>query len=367
MSAPFDDLSRPLGLPAVDPGPRHRAAWKIGLVVTLCSAALFGAGALHLRTALSPAPPASVAMPQQADAAEAEHVAELSPVVDDGTPVVRAGFPPQMPEVTGTIARPPGILSAGLSEAGRFGMLPRIALDGTRPGDAYARPRRPDLGGRPKLALVVEPLTVDPDAVRAAVRLPGDVTLSLGAAQDAESVAERLRREGREVWLRVPMEPLDYPLTDPGPRTLTTTATAAENIERLHWSLSRFTGYAGVLNERGERLLVHEPALAPVLKEISDRGLLFVEDARPTRSLLQGLSRSVGLRSGRIDLSVEIDRKGADLDAALAKFEAIAKKRGAAAVSVAASPEVIDRLAEWSGRLEAKGIALVPLSAVVRP
>jgi len=247
MSAPFDDLSRPLGLPAVDPGPRHRAAWKIGLVVTLCSAALFGAGALHLRTALSPAPPASVAMPQQADAAEAEHVAELSPVVDDGTPVVRAGFPPQMPEVTGTIARPPGILSAGLSEAGRFGMLPRIALDGTRPGDAYARSRRPDLGGRPKLALVVEPRTVDPDAVRAAVRLPGDVTLSLGAAQDAESVAERLRREGREVWLRVPMEPLDYPLTDPGPRTLTTTATAAEN---RHGAVAGCAGQARALLRR---------------------------------------------------------------------------------------------------------------------
>lgn len=363
MSAPFDDLSRPLGLPAADPKPRHRAAWKIGLVVTLCSAALFAAGALHLRTG----PATSADLAQQTAPAEPEPVFEMAAPVDDGTPVVRSGFPPQMPEVTGAVTRTAGILSAGLLETGRFGMLPRIALDGTRPSDAYARPLRPGVEGRARIALVIDTRRLDGEALRAASRLPGDVTLSFSPDQDAEGTVERLRREGREVWLRVPMEPVDYPVTDPGPKTLTTSAAVAENIERLHWSLSRFTGYAGVLNDRGERLLVHEPALLPVLKEISDRGLLFVEDAPPTRSLVPGLARSMGLKSARIELSFEAARKGAELDAALAKSEAIAKKKGAVAVAVAASPDVIDRIAEWSGRLEAKGIALVPLSAVVRP
>jgi polysaccharide deacetylase 2 family uncharacterized protein YibQ len=365
MSAQFDELSRPLGLPVADATQRDRATWKIGLVVTLCSSVLFGAGALHLRSL--PDEPGAVSASLQAAASQSEPETELSSAADDGTPVVRAGFPPHMPDVTGTIARTPNILSAGLLETGRFGMLPRIALDGTRPGDAYARPRRLELGGRPKIALVVETRSLDGETLRAASRLPGDVTMSFSAALDAESGIERLRREGREVWLRVPMEPLDYPLTDPGPKTLTTSASAAENIERLHWSLSRFTGYAGVLNEKGDRLLVHEPALVPVLKELADRGLLFVEDAPPTRSLVPRIARGMGLRSGRIDLSFDADRKGADLDAALAKFEAIAKKRGAAALAVSASPDVMERLAEWSLKLEARGFALVPLSAVVRP
>ncbi len=365
MSAPFDELSRPLGLPAADPTPRHRAAWTTGLVVTLCSAALFAAGALHLR--LVPAGSTVQGSAQQTAAFEPDPIVELPAPEDDGTPVVRSGFPPQLPEVTGAIARTPNILSAGLLETGRFGMLPRVALDGTRPGDAHARPLRPGLDGRPRIALVIDARKLDADGLRVASRLPGDVTLSFAPDQDAEGAVERLRREGREVWLRVPMEPLDYPVTDPGPKTLTTSAPAAENIDRLHWSLSRFTGYAGVLNDRGERLLVHEPALLPVLKEISDRGLLFMEDAAPTRSLVPDLARGMGLRSGRIDLSFEAARKGGELDAALAKSEAIAKKKGVAAVAVVVSPDVIDRLAQWIERLEAKGIALVPLSAVVRP
>ncbi len=56
------------------------------------------------------------------------------------------------------------------------------------------------------------------------------------------------RQSGHEVLLEVPMEPFDFPDSDPGPHTLRAGVDEDSNIQRLNWALSRFTGYAGVTN-----------------------------------------------------------------------------------------------------------------------
>ena len=62
---------------------------------------------------------------------------------------------------------------------------------------------------------------------------------------DLERLVARARDEGHEVLLQVPMEPFDYPDNDPGPQTLLTSLDAGQNIDRLHWLMSRFQGYVG--------------------------------------------------------------------------------------------------------------------------
>ena len=54
--------------------------------------------------------------------------------------------------------------------------------------------------------------------------------------------------------LQVPMEPFDYPDNDPGPQTLLTSLDAGQNIDRLHWLMSRFQGYVGIVNYHGRAL-----------------------------------------------------------------------------------------------------------------
>ena len=48
--------------------------------------------------------------------------------------------------------------------------------------------------------------------------------------------------------LEVPMEPFDFPDSDPGPHTLRAGVGEDANTERLVWALTRFTGYTGVTN-----------------------------------------------------------------------------------------------------------------------
>ena len=92
------------------------------------------------------------------------------------------------------------------------------------------------------------------------------------------------REKGHEVLLQVPMEPHDYPENDPGPQTLLSSLSAEQNVDRLHWLFSRMQGYVGVTNFMGARFTASDSALAPVLRELSKRGLIYVDDGSSPRS-----------------------------------------------------------------------------------
>ena len=70
------------------------------------------------------------------------------------------------------------------------------------------------------------------------------------------------------------------------------------NLEALLWHMSRFTGYAGVVNYMGSRFLAMPKAIKPMLGELKQRGLLFLEDgsmalsARDTSSVPRCRQRS---------------------------------------------------------------------------
>ena len=102
---------------------------------------------------------------------------------------------------------------------------------------------------------------------------------------DLERWVTRARGEGHEVLLQVAMEPFDYPDNDPGPQTLLTSLSAEQNIDRLHWFMSRFQGYVGVANFMGTRFTATEQALSPVLREVAKRGLIYFDDGSSPRSL----------------------------------------------------------------------------------
>src|SRR5262249_34892710 len=150
----------------------------------------------------------------------------------------------------------------GMTEEAPIGPLPRIAADGRRAWQVYARPF--DAGEtRPRIAIVVTDLGLSEPMTDAAIaHLPGPVTLAFAPyAQKLGSWIEQARHEGHEVLLAVPMEPLGYPRDDPGPSTLLTSMSAAQNVDRLNWALSRASGYVGVTSTTSSRFAASADSL----------------------------------------------------------------------------------------------------------
>ncbi len=218
------------------------------------------------------------------------------------------------------------------------------------------------------IAIVITGLGVSASATGDAIaKLPAAVTLGfVPYGSELSRWVARARGAGHEVLLQIPMEPFDYPDNDPGPRTLTANAPKEENIDRLHFFLSRSQGYVGVANFMGARFTANEEVLAAVLAETGKRGLLFLDDGSSPRSVTPRAAAKTKAPFMKSDLVIDAKAEWADIDAALVKLEAIAAENGVAIATASSLPVTIERLSRWAKTLEARGIRLVPVSVAFR-
>ena len=254
----------------------------------------------------------------------------------------------------------------GLFEKGRYGLLPRIGPDGRRPSQAYARPANRTTGGT-RVAILMGGLGLSTRGTNDAIRrLPPEVSLAFAPyPKNLQRWVERARKNGHEVMLQLPMEPFDYPNNDPGPYTLRTDISARENAKRLDWLLSRFTGYFGVTNYMGAKFTSVPDALRPTLKQISARGLIYIDDGSSARSQTKRVAEDVGLATTTADVIIDAEPTPAAISAALEKLEKIARERGIAVGAASGLPITIDQIVEWNEELRDRDIVMVPVSVVL--
>lgn len=275
--------------------------------------------------------------------------------------------PPTVPEnETGSITLA-SVPAEELVEQSQYGPLPKIAADGRRSIDVYARPSRyaaASAGAPPRVAILATGFGLPDGSPPAALKgLPAQVSVAYGAygrsLQDAVTAA---RAEGHEVLLQIPLEPQNYPTVDPGPHTLLTTLPPADNVKRLQWLMSRYTGYVGVTSHMGAKFQASAESLTPVLEELKRRGLLYVDGEGAQDSATAKVAGAIGLNY--FVVNVQID--AGDPAQQLAKLEQAAKEHGAAIGVVRMKPATAKQIADWAAKLEGKGIVLVPVSAAVR-
>lgn len=338
-----------------------------------------------VRIAIAPAAPASSAPEQsmpgepapQPPAAQAPPETPPPPAQEAARPPEPVAPPPPIPLSPGTAipeTRVPVPTIEGLApvpdnalvENSPDGPLPKIGGDGRKPWQVYARPFDA-ADKRPRVALIISGLGQSAAATEAAIqRLPGGITLAYTPyARNLQQWVELSRAAGHEVMLNLPMEPVGYPANDPGPYTLLTSLSEAENRARLNWLMSRMTGYVGLVNVMGSRFTVEAAPLQPVLGDLNKRGLLFV-DSRASLSSVAG-KMAADMKLPRALNNRFIDTKAArdEIDRQLAELEKTARSEGVALGIGAPYPVTIERVARWALELNDKGIALAPVSAVV--
>lgn len=391
-----DDLFDPLGGHAPETRPTDAAPprqWfgpAVGALAALSAAAIYFAprdpygGEPHAVARIEPAKPAEPAPAPPPVVAEAappalpgqEQIASVSEIEQlSGVKVTRSGGEGSGAHII-RIEPPSGVKLAPapdrrVVEKGAYGLLPKISADGARPMDVYARPfvTSPALrADAPRIALVIGGVGLNAQAAGAAIdQLPEGVTLAFAPyGADIDRLAQQARARGHETLLQAPMEPFDYPQNNPGPHTLRVDA-ADGGADDLQWLMSRFTGYAGVMNYLGGRFTADEHALSGAFAEIAARGLYFLDDGQAPQSVAPSLAPKFSLPNARVD--VVIDARGApqSIDAALAQLETIARDKGVAIGFANAQPGTIARMARFARDLERRGIALAPVSAALGP
>lgn len=219
--------------------------------------------------------------------------------------------------------------------------------------------------GRPLIAVVIDDLGIDHKRSARAVALPAPLTLSwLPYANDVRAQAAAGRAAGHETMVHVPMQPEGR--ENPGPNALTVDLPPDEIRRRLTAALSLFPEAVGVNNHMGSRFTRDARALAPVIDELKMRGLLLLDSRTSGGSVAADLAREAGVPAVARDVFLDNQTTPDYVRARLAEVEAVARRHGAAVAIGHPHDATLEVLEAWLRTAQARGFALVPLSAIVK-
>ncbi len=295
------------------------------------------------------APAVSAAPPAAPD------VVGTAPVETAEAPVVAPPPPPPAPPVPSR--RPNNIPSAGERVAaadGNLGGVQFATTEATKPTSA-------------RIALLLRGVGRNQESADAIDSLPSAVSLGFWPyGSSSQQLSAQAREKGHEIIVQLPLEPTDYPTSNPGPDTLLTSLSAEQNAQRLEEVLKRFDGYSGVTNLMGGKMLQSKASLKPVLEDLKARGLVYVAESNRSHTTARLLAREVNLRYGAAEVIIDAPSSPAAIDKALTRLAQIARKRGSAIGIGTASRVTIQQVQAWSEKLAAEGITLVPVGALTQ-
>jgi polysaccharide deacetylase 2 family uncharacterized protein YibQ len=277
---------------------------------------------------------------------------EKPPGLSISRPIATSEKPAESPKPVEEVAlRPPPLLPS--TRAARPAWL------------RYAVPVRPT-GDRPLVAVVLDDLGLDHARTAKAIGLRGPLTLSfMTYASELGQQTQAAHRAGHELFVHVPMEAVDRH-ADPGPHGLFTSQSRDEILDRLRWGLARFDGFVGINNHMGSKFTSDAHSMALVMEELRARGLVFL-DSR-TSAASAGIRQAIayGVPHVARDVFLDDDQTPAAIAKQLAQVERVARQHGSVIAIGHPHGTTIAALRTWLAQLEEKGLALVPVSAVVR-
>lgn len=290
--------------------------------------------------------------------APASRLAAMQPRPD---PVPAA---PKLPPIE-TVPALSEVPESGLIERSRHGPLPIVGRDGREAWRVYAG-AVDKTDKKSRISVVLHGLGMDATATRSAIRnLPGAITLAFTPyANGLDGWIAEARAAGHEVLMMVPMEVVNFPISDPGPRALMTKLTAAENIDRLEWVLARATGYVGVTEYLGSRFVASRPHMEALFQALRKRGLLFLAGDQRMARMLAEIAEPLSLPFAVSTLYIDNRAKRGLIVAQLAELERLAETSGQAIGMGFPYPITIEHLANWAVKLKDRGFTLTPVSAL---
>lgn len=261
----------------------------------------------------------------------------------------------------------PGRPLPGLFEQTQWGRLPVIRKDDqATPFQSYRRPfDRAAAGNKPVISVAVFDLGLSDSATNAAMRtLPAEVSLILSPyMMQPDLWITEAQTRGHEIWLSLPVQGKDYPLSDPGPQTMLIGAAEKDNLQKLYWTMGRATNYVGFVTAPDATFMKAEQDMRPVLTRVYGRGLGFIDGSLLPPLIPQTMAKSMNAPYGTVDIWVDAPADRAAIADALAQAEKLARQQGYAAALLRPYPLSYQMVQEWIATLPDKGFVLAPLSA----
>ncbi|MDL1967323.1 MAG: divergent polysaccharide deacetylase family protein [Deltaproteobacteria bacterium] len=217
----------------------------------------------------------------------------------------------------------------------------------------------------PKVAIIIDDIGYDRKIAEKFLNLDAVLTLSLlphSLFQD--KIARKAHEKGFETMLHLPMEPLEYPLVDPGPGTLLTSMSPDELIIQLNKNIDAIPFIKGVNNHMGSKMTTSSTQIYQIFSILKKRNLFFIDSRTTSKSLCKPSARLLQLSFAQRDVFIDHIQEPDFIRKQINLLIRIAGKHGEA-IGIA-HPHIItyNILRELLPELQKK-VQLVPASKIV--
>lgn len=254
----------------------------------------------------------------------------------------------------------------GLDESDAEGnVLPIIRkTDGLTSFQVYKAPFASQ--GKAVIAIVIDDFGLSANSSTELLdQLPPHTTLLLTPyAQNPKGLKNILKQKGHEFWVKVAFENKNFPLDDPGAKTILSRNTLGTNMNNLKWALSRTSGYAGIASYIDTAFAAATPMVKAISRETLNRGLGFFEINVGAGSTVKDIAVPMKAPYIRNDI-IFFDRKwNGQFSQGFELLETIAESKGYAVGVLKPFPSAIDAYRDWYKSMNNSKFSLAPLSAV---
>ncbi len=192
--------------------------------------------------------------------------------------------------------------------------------------DTYQRPHRLSY---PRIGIIIDDLGYDSSLAKAFMKLDLPLTFSvLPFTPNTRSIAQKAKREGREIMLHLPMEPISYPAINPGDGVLLVSMDKETILEMLNRDLSQIPFVVGVNNHMGSRFTENEEKMMIVLAELKKRGLYFIDSRTSGSSVAFKVAKKMALKTANRDIFLDNDLTDHALKSQMERLLSLARHKG---------------------------------------
>jgi len=218
-----------------------------------------------------------------------------------------------------------------------------------------------------RVAIIIDDLGYNLQAARRFIEMEAPLSFAiLPQIVYSKQIADLVHEHGREAILHLPMEPLDYPETNPGPGAILSSMTQQEIIDTLNRDLVSVPQVIGINNHMGSKLTTDAPAMETVMHYLKNHELFFIDSLTVPGTVAYATARKIGLKTAR--RTIFLDNKD-DAEAISRNIMILAEKAKKVDGLIAiAHPHLktYKALKETLPILENDGIRIVPISELVK-
>jgi polysaccharide deacetylase 2 family uncharacterized protein YibQ len=256
------------------------------------------------------------------------------------TPVASSGTPP--PRVPGTPPPPPAAAVPAASSAATAGPV----------------------GGRPRLAIIIDDCGQWPATERAFVALPFPVTLSvLPHVRFGPAIARAADAAGQGVMLHLPMQTVSGRY--PGPGTITTAMDDAAIRDDVQADLDELPQARGVNNHEGSLATADPRVMSDVVDVLARDGRFFIDSRTSPASVGEAVAREHGVPTAQRNVFLDNVDDEAAVAARLREALDDARAQGSAIAIGHPRPATLAAVRALGGEAAAAGVQLTLASALV--